>query len=120
MKPFLRRRVLEEWRGLPQPGPEADRTVSVGAVLASLAPKLGLSQRLQEEEVVAAWGDIVGEFFARHSRPTRLQQGTLFVQVLQPTILYELDRHWKPMILAKLRERFGGKCIQAIRFKVGG
>lgn len=119
MKPLLRQKVLEEWRGLPQPGPKADRVASVGAVLASLAPKLGLGERLLEEEIVAAWAETVGPFFAMHSRPARLHQGILIVQVLQPTVLFELERRCKPIILAKLRERFGGKKIQAIRFKVG-
>lgn len=119
MKPSLRQKVLEEWRGLPQPGPETDRVASVGTVLGALAPKLGLGERLLEEEVVAAWAETVGPFFAAHSRPTRLHQGILVVRVLQPTVLFELERSWKPIILAKLRERFGGRKIQAIRFKVG-
>lgn len=119
MKPSLRQKVLEEWRGLPQPEPKADRLASVGAVLKSLAPKLGLGERLLEEEIVAAWAETVGPFFATHSRPARLQQGILIVRVLQPTVLFELERRCKPIILAKLRERFGGKKIQAIRFKVG-
>lgn len=119
MKPSLRQKVLEEWRGLPQPGPETDRVASVGTVLGALAPKLGLGERLLEEEVVAAWAETVGPFFAAHSRPARLHQGVLIVQVLQPTVLFELERRCKPIILAKLRERFGGRKIQAIRFKVG-
>jgi predicted nucleic acid-binding Zn ribbon protein len=119
MKPSLRQKVLEEWRGLPQPDPAADRVTSVGTVLTSLAPKLGLGERLLEEEIIAAWAETVGPFFAAHSRPTRLQKGILIVQVVQPTVLFELERSCKPVILARLRERFGGKKIQAIRFKVG-
>ena len=119
MKPSLRQKVLEEWRGLPQPNPGVDRVAAVGSVLSSLAPKLGLGERLLEEEIVAAWAETVGPFFAAHSRPAKLQQGVLMVRVLQPTVLFELERNWKPLILAKLRERFGGRKIQAIRFKVG-
>jgi predicted nucleic acid-binding Zn ribbon protein len=119
MKPSLRQKVLEEWRGLPQPGPEVDRVATVGMVLNALAPKLGLGERLLEEEIVAAWAETVGPFFAAHWRPANLHQGVLIVQVLQPTVLFELERSCIPVILAKLRERFGGKKIQAIRFKVG-
>lgn len=119
MKPALRQKVLEEWRGLPQPEPKADRLATVGSVLTSLAPKLGLGERLLEEEIIAAWAETVGPFFAAHSRPAKLQQGVLIVQVLQPTVLFELERRCKPIILAKLRERFGGRKIQALRFKVG-
>ena len=119
MKPSLRQKVMEEWRGLPQPAPSIDRVATVGTVLTSLAPKLGLGERLLEEEIVAAWAETVGPFFAAHSHPARLQQGVLIVRVLQPTVLFELERGCKPVILAKLRERFGGRKIQAIRFKVG-
>jgi predicted nucleic acid-binding Zn ribbon protein len=119
MKKFSRRRALEEWRGLPDPGTQPDRTVLVRDVLAQLAPKLGLENRLREEEVLAVWGELVGPFFARHSRPTKLLQGVLLVQVLQPTVLYELDRQWKSTVLQKLRTRFGGKLIKDVRFRLG-
>jgi len=119
MKRSLRRLVLEDWRGLPQPDARPDRLVSVREVLVQLAPKLGLEKRLREEEISLAWSEIVGDFFAAHSQPTRLVDGTLFVSVLQPTVLYELDRRWKPLVLEKLRRRFGPKVIRDVRFRLG-
>ena len=80
---------------------------------------LGLSERLTETEVQGAWKEIVGEFIAQHSCPHRLRDGVLFVQVLQPTVHYELDRVWKPQILRTLKKRFGGKVIREIRFRIG-
>jgi hypothetical protein len=115
----LRKRAIEEWRGLPEPEEKLDRTLSVREVLAQLAPKLGLESRLREEEIISAWAEIVGDFFARHSRPVRLHQGALMVNVLQPTVLYELDRQWKSLILAKLKKRFSGKLIRELRFRLG-
>jgi hypothetical protein len=41
------------------------------------------------------------------------------VNVLQPTVLYELDRQWKALILTRLRGRFGGKLIKELRFRLG-
>jgi predicted nucleic acid-binding Zn ribbon protein len=119
MPQSLRKWVIQEWRGLPEPEAKLDRTLSVREILVQLAPKLGLEGRLREEEVVAAWAEIVGDFFAKHSRPVRLHQGALVVNVLQPTVLYELDRQWKSVILAKLKKRFGGKVIRELRFRVG-
>jgi predicted nucleic acid-binding Zn ribbon protein len=119
MPQSLRKRVIQEWRGLPEPEAKQDRTVSIREVLVQLAPKLGLEGRLREEEIIAAWAEIVGDFFAKHSRPIRLHQGALVVNVLQPTVLYELDRQWKSVILAKLKKRFGGKVIRELRFRVG-
>jgi predicted nucleic acid-binding Zn ribbon protein len=119
MSSSIRKRAIEEWRGLPEPDGNADRTLPVRDVLAQLAPKLGLEARLREEEIIAAWVEIVGDFFAKHSRPVRLYQGMLVVNVLQPTVLYELDRQWKSVVLAKLKTRFGGKIIKDIRFRLG-
>ena len=96
-----------------------DRTLSIREVLVQLAPQLGLESRLREEEIFAAWSEIVGDFFAKHSRPVRLHQGLLVVNVLQPTVMYELDRQWKSLILTKLKDRFGSKLIKELRFRVG-
>jgi predicted nucleic acid-binding Zn ribbon protein len=119
MRDALRKQIVAEWRGLSEPEVKHDRVVSVREVLQLLAPKLGLESRLREEEVVAAWSEIVGDFFALHSQPMRLHQGILLVSVLQPTIMYELDRQWKSMILSKLKNRFGGKTIRELRFRLG-
>jgi predicted nucleic acid-binding Zn ribbon protein len=119
MPQSLRKRVIQKWQGLPEPEAKQDRTLSIREVLVQLAPKLGLEGRLREEEIIAAWAEIVGDFFAKHSRPVRLHQGALVVNVLQPTVLYELDRQWKSVILAKLKKRFGGKVIRELRFRVG-
>jgi predicted nucleic acid-binding Zn ribbon protein len=120
MRDSLRRRAIEEWRGLPEPGRDRDRAQAVGEVLRQLAPKLGLEDRLREEEIIGAWKEVVGEFFAIHSQPAKLHRGTLIVNVLQPTVLYELDRRCKPLILSKLKKRFGGRTIKEIRFRAGG
>jgi predicted nucleic acid-binding Zn ribbon protein len=119
MRQYLRKRVLEEWRGLPEPNYQADRTVSLRTVVDELATKLKCESLLREEEVVGAWKEIVGEFFARHSRPFKLNQGILIVNVLQPTLMCELERKYKSLILAKLKKRFGSRTIKELRFRFG-
>ena len=119
MQPYLRKQLIEEWRGLPQPDKEIDRTVSIRTVLNELATKLKCESLLREEEIIGAWKEIVGDFFALHSRPLKLNQGILIVNVLQPTLLCELERNYKPLILGKLKKRFGSKTIKAVRFRFG-
>ena len=113
----IRKRVLEEWRGLPDQPDATDRCIAVGDALKKLLPKLGLTERLNEQEVQDAWKGIVGDFLAEHSIPISLKDGIVIVQVLQPTVRYELDRTWKKDILAKLKARFGAKTIKDIRFR---
>ena len=81
--------------------------------------KLGLGERLREEEVLGAWREIVGDFFAKHSSPQRLKEGVLYVHVLQPTVHFELERVWRREILAKLKKRFGGQVVRDMRFRLG-
>jgi predicted nucleic acid-binding Zn ribbon protein len=116
----LREKILAEWRGLPQKPPQPDRTVSVAEGLKKVMHGLGLDERLHEAQMLQCWKEIVGEFIAGHSCPTRLKDGVLYVQVIQPAVLYELDRELKPQILKKLKKQFGGKVIREIRFRTGG
>ncbi len=87
----------------------------MGAVM----KKLGLGDRLHEAEVLGAWREVVGDFLATHSAPKSIVNGVLHVQVVQSTILYEMDRVLKPEILKKLKERFGAKRIRDVKFRVG-
>jgi predicted nucleic acid-binding Zn ribbon protein len=119
MNSALRAAVMEEWRGLPQTTPRRDRWQPSSDLLPALMQKLGLKERLRESEVIEAWASIVGEFIAAHSAPTALRDGILYVRVLQPSLHYELDQIAKAQILQKLKQRFKGKTIRDLRFRLG-
>ena len=119
MNPSLRATVIAEWRGLPEPKPRTDRCQTTAEILPKIMQRLGLRERLQENEVIEAWTKIVGEFIAAHSSPVSLREGVLFVRVLQPALHYELEQISKPMILRKLKQRFGGRTVRDVRFRVG-
>jgi hypothetical protein len=53
---------------------------------------------------------------ARHLSPC---EGVLYVPVLQPALHYDLEQVSKSEILRKLKQRFGGKAIRDVRFRVG-
>jgi predicted nucleic acid-binding Zn ribbon protein len=119
LNPSLRARVVAEWRGLPARIVPHDRWAAPADVLPKLMQRLGLKERLHEVEVLEAWGKIVGEFIAAHSAPVALREGVLYVRVLQPALHYELEQISKIDILRKLKQRFGGKIIRDVRFRVG-
>jgi len=96
----------------------ADTWQAVDGVLGKVISQLGLSKRIREEEILAAWGDIVGAFIAQHSSPQRLIDGILHIRVLQASMHYELDRTLRTDILAKLKQRFG-RAIRDVKFRVG-
>ena len=119
MSPSLRATVVAEWRGLPANKTRPDRWQAPADLLPKLMQQLGLSERLRENEVIDAWKQIVGEFIAAHSAPVSLRAGVLFVRVLQPALHYDLEQVSKIDILRKLKQRFGGKVIRDVRFRVG-
>jgi predicted nucleic acid-binding Zn ribbon protein len=119
MTPELRAKVLSEWRGYHDRPAKPDRTQSVADTLAGVMRKLGLEERLTESQILAAWKEIVGDWFALHTCPDRIRDGVLFVRVVQSSVHYELDRNCKVRILQKLKARFGPKRIRDIRFRVG-
>jgi len=114
----LRARVLAEWRGLEEPFERRERCAPVGDILEKLMPRLGLGERLGEEQIKQAWSGIVGDFLASHASPAGLSGGVLSIQVLQTSVRYELERNWKNEILAKLQARFGKKTIREIEFRI--
>ncbi len=119
MNPSVRANVIAEWRGLPEKRILQNRWAEPADVLPKLMQRLGLKERLHETEVLEAWSKIVGDFIAAHSAPVALREGVLYVRVLQPALHYELEQVSKIEILRKLKQRFGGKVIRDVRFRVG-
>ena len=119
MNAALRATALAEWRGLPEKKTRPDRWQAPGDLLPALMQKLGLKERLHEAEVIEAWAQVVGAFIAAHSAPVSLRDGVLYVRVLQPALHYQLEQISKTEIVRKLKQRFGGKVIRDIRFRVG-
>lgn len=119
MNAALRAAVIAEWRGLPEKKVRPDRWQAPGDLLPKLLKELGLSERLHETEVIDAWKQIVGDFIAAHSTPMSLKAGILYVRVLQPSLHYQFETISKAEILRKLKQRFGGKVIRDLRFRIG-
>jgi len=113
-----RRQILTEWRLLPEPKPEkAPR--SVQSLVEAQLGKLGLADRLIEDQVTAAWESVVGPSNAALSRPVSLRKGELIVGVAQPALKYTFERFHATEILTRLQERFGAATVRTIRFRTG-
>jgi predicted nucleic acid-binding Zn ribbon protein len=119
MNPALRAAVIAEWHGLPERKARPDQFQVTADLMPKLMQRLGLKERLHEKEIAEAWSKIVGEFISAHSAPTALREGVLYVRVLQPALHYELEQISKIDILRKLKQRFGGRIIRDVRFRIG-
>lgn len=118
MAQSARKRVLQEWRLLPEAdsGKEAQ---AVGRLIERQLDELGLKERMVEDQLAEAWVEAVGRPNADYSKPVQLKRGQLIVAVAQPALLYELERFHKAEILRRLQARFGRGTIQDLRFRVG-
>ena len=115
----LRSRALADWRGYGEPRPVIDgHFQAVSGLIGKTMQALGLGERMKASEVLQAWKEIVGPFFAAHSLPSQLRDGVLIVRVLQPTVHFEMDRS-KPQIVEKLKARFGARVVRELRFRLG-
>lgn len=119
MSTNLRARALAEWRGYRETAPAPDCSQRVSDALGKVMRSLGLQERLTEAQILAAWKEVVGEWFALHTCPERIRDGVLHVRVVQSSIHYELDRNWRAEIVRKLKARFGPGRVRDIRFRVG-
>ena len=113
-----RQRTMLEWRRLPEVPDPARRQHVVSALVPKVFEKLGLAQRFREEEIVASWAGLAGEFAARYSHPLKLKNRVLVVAVSQPAVLWTLDRS-RATLLGRLQEKFGAQAIRDVRFQAG-
>ena len=90
----------------------------VADLLEPIIKQAGLRERVQLEEVLAAWREIVGDFLFQHSRPDSVSRGILKVRLLQPAVHHALTME-KPRILKRLREKLGHVGIRDLRFSHG-
>lgn len=111
-------RMIQEWRLLPGKKFEKD-VVTVASRVHRVFQGLGLEEEFTEQELTGAWREIVGDFLAQNARPGAMKRGILEIVVLQPSILYMLERELKGKVLKNLQERFGKERIKNVRFKIG-
>ena len=112
-------RLLAAWRGVWEKEDLSDFSRPVGDVLESTLKELKLDHRCDQEAMVAAWAEVVGDNIANNAQPLEVRRKVLIVQVLQPSIHYVLAQQMKGAILAKMQERFGNDNIVDIDFRIG-
>ncbi len=98
---------------------EGKKAKDVSVELEKVLSKLGIQERLLEDQLLAAWEEIVGPAVGHNSRPVHIKRGELIVAVTQPALKYDLERFHRAEILRRMQERFGTGTIRSIRFRVG-
>ena len=85
----------------------------VATLLENALRRLGLERRLEEYQVVEAWGTVVGEGVARHTTATSIRDGVLFVDVDSSVWMQELQL-LRGEIIERLNAHLGQAFVKQI------
>jgi hypothetical protein len=89
-----------------------------GDLVEKLLTGLGLDERLHQYRALIIWEEVVGPQIAARTRPVRIRDGVLEVNVDQPTWMQQLQL-MKPKILAQLNAELGKGTIRDLYLKRG-
>ena len=98
--------------------PKLRQAARAGDLVDKLLKGLGLDERLHQYRALIIWEDVVGPQIAARTRPVRIREGVLEVNVDQPTWRQQLQL-MKPKILAQLNAELGKATIKDLYLKRG-
>ena len=87
-------------------------------VLSGLVPQLANTTRWREYQVWQVWEEVVGEALARKARPSKIQNGKLFVTVASSTLMQELQ-FMKARLRDGLNQKLGVGTVKDLQFFIG-
>src|SRR2546422_1539878 len=91
---------------------------SAAEILHALLPHLPIAGRLHEYRIWEVWEETVGEAIARKARPSKIQNGKLFVTVSNSVYIQELQFH-KLRLKDAVNRRLGTAVVKDIFFFPG-
>ncbi len=92
-----------------------NKTTTLGDALGKLVRSLGMEARLEEQEAVGRWPQVVGDRIALHARAVFFDGGKLVVEVDSAAWRQELF-YMKQEILNRLDRSLGKPLVQDIIF----
>ena len=98
--------------------PKLKKAARAGDLVEKLLKGFGLDERLHQYRALIIWEDVVGPQIAARTRPVRIRDNILEVNVDQPTWMQQLQL-MKPKILAQLNAELGENTIKDLYLKRG-
>ena len=91
---------------------------SIAGVLRTVFPDSADPEKLRAYRAWEVWSEVVGPANAKKAQPTKFRNGKLFVTVLHPALMQELQ-FVKERILRRLNHLIGAEAITHIYFGRG-
>lgn len=98
--------------------PRMPEPVSFADLLPHVVARMGGAERGLEQRVFMAYANAAGTHLARHSRPERIKEGTLFVRLESSALAQELSL-LKRTLMDRMAVELGELLIKDIRTRVG-
>jgi predicted nucleic acid-binding Zn ribbon protein len=90
------------------------RPEAVGGLVGSVLSGMGIAEKVERATVIADWEELVGPHVARVSRPVRIREETLFVEVKSAAWRMELSM-LRPVLMRKLNaDRRSGRIERIV------
>lgn len=89
---------------------------SLKEALEAMVSGLGLREKLDEQELRAAWEDLAGRVIAKHTTELRLRKGVLTVEVDSAPLRQELT-YMRGTLIELIDRRFGRRVVEEIRLR---
>ena len=90
----------------------------IGEVMDSLFQSWNQEDRVELRQIIEKWEDIIGAEYARSTRPRRILNQTLEVEVFNQAVRFKLNMV-KPMLVKQILERVNSS-INNVTFITGG
>lgn len=107
-----------QWRGRCAEGPKRGLE-PLSDVVARVMRQTSGKRARTEDQVGAAWRQVVSDRVWVHTRPAGLRRGVLTLEVDNSALLQELAAFQKDLLLQALRPLIQGVYIQDLRFRLG-
>lgn len=98
--------------------PKLQQAARAGDLIEKLFKGLGLADRIQQYRALIIWEEVVGPQIAARTRPVKIRENILEVNVDQPAWMQQLQL-MKPKILAGLNTQLGKGTIKDLYLKLG-
>lgn len=90
----------------------------IHSILENTLKSLEIDVPIKTYSIIGAWREIVGETLADHTQPRRIRNQILFIDVIHPTWMQQLQ-FLKSDLLKKVNTFLGEPLLQDIRFRLG-
>jgi hypothetical protein len=98
--------------------PKMQQAARAGDLIEKLFKGMGLDDRMQQYRSLIVWEEVVGPQISARTRPVKLRENVLEVNVDQPAWMQQLQL-MKPKILASLNSQLGKGTIKDLYLKLG-